>query len=95
MPRGRKIKFLALAVCAVALAVFAAPRTFQAAVTSPRDVTVLVLPFEVNAGDDLKYLKQGLQDMLSERLRDAGFSVVSREALDKVLASKGLKSSDP
>jgi len=95
MPRGRKIKFLALAACAVALAVFAAPRSFQAAVTSPREVTVLVLPFEVNAGDDLKYLRQGLQDMLTDRLRDAGFSVVSREALDKALASKGLKASDP
>ncbi len=95
MPRGRKTKFFALAVLALALAVFAAPRQFLAAVTSPREVSVVVLPFEVNAGDDLKYLRQGLQDMLSERLSDAGFNVVSRAALEKALASKGLKPTDP
>lgn len=95
MPRGRKIKFFALAVLALALALFAAPRQFMAAVTSPREVSVVVLPFEVNAGDDMKYLRQGLQDMLSERLSDAGFRVVPRADLDKALAAKGLKSTDP
>jgi outer membrane protein insertion porin family len=94
MPRG-KIKFFALTAFAVALAFFAAPRQFFGAVTTPRDVPVLVLPFEVNAGNDLKYLRQGLQDMLSDRLRDAGFSVISREAFEKALASKGLKDTDP
>jgi outer membrane protein insertion porin family len=88
------IRFSALAVVALALAVFAAPRQFFAAVTSPREVTVVVLPFEVNAGDDLKYLRQGLQDMLSERLSGAGFRVVSRDALEKALAAKGLKPGD-
>lgn len=95
MPRGRKIKFFALTAFVVALALFGAPRSDMAAVTSPREVSVLVMPFEVNAGDDLKYLRQGLQDMLSDRLHDAGFTVVSREALDKALASKGLKATDP
>ncbi|HWR03756.1 MAG TPA: outer membrane protein assembly factor BamA [Humidesulfovibrio sp.] len=95
MPRGRKTKFFALAVLALALAVFATPRQFLAAVTSPREVSVVVLPFEVNAGDDLKYLRQGLQDMLSERLSDAGFTVISRDALEKALASKGLRPTDP
>lgn len=95
MPRGRKIKFFALAIVTMALAMFAAPRQFFAAVTSPREVSVVVLPFEVNAGDDLKYLRQGLQGMLSERLSDAGFSVVSRDALERALAAKGLKPTDP
>lgn len=95
MPRGRKIKFFALAIVTIALAMFAAPRQFFAAVTSPREVSVVVLPFEVNAGDDLKYLRQGLQDMLSERLSEAGFTVTSRDALEKALASKGIKSTDP
>jgi len=79
----------------MALAMFAAPREFFAAVTSPREVSVVVLPFEVNAGDDMKYLRQGLQDMLSDRLSDAGFTVVTREALEKALASKGLRTTDP
>ena len=95
MPRGRKIKFFALAIVTIALAMFAAPRQFFAAVTSPREVSVVVLPFDVNAGDDLKYLRQGLQDMLSERLSEAGFTVISRDALEKALASKGIKSTDP
>jgi outer membrane protein insertion porin family len=95
MPRGRKSKFFALAVLTLALAVFAAPRQFFAAVISPREVTVVVLPFEVNAGDDLKYLRQGLQDMLSERLSGAGFTVISRDALEKALAGKGIKPGDP
>jgi len=95
MPRGSKIKFFALAVLTVALAVFAAPRQFLAAVTSPREVSVVVLPFEVNAGDDLKYLRQGLPDMLSDRLGAAGFTVVPKDVLEKALASKGLKPTDP
>lgn len=56
---------------------------------------MVVLPFEVNTGDDLKYLRQGLQEMLSDRLREAGFSVVSKDALEKALAGKGLKPTDP
>jgi len=80
---------------ALALALFAAPRQFEAAVTSPREVSVVVLPFEVNAGDDLKYLRQGLQDMLSERLGEAGFTVVPRDVLEKALASKGIRPGDP
>jgi outer membrane protein insertion porin family len=80
---------------ALAVAVFAAPRQFLAAVTSPREVSVVVLPFEVNAGDDMKYLRQGLQDMLSERLSEAGFTVIPRESLERALASKGLAPGDP
>ncbi len=95
MPRGRKTRFFALAALALAVAVFAAPRQFLAAVTSPREVSVVVLPFEINAGDDMKYLRQGLQDMLSERLSEAGFTVIPRESLERALASKGLAPGDP
>ncbi len=95
MPRGSSKKFfLALALVTAFLAVCAAPRQFYAAVTSPREVTIVVLPFEVNAGEDLKYLRQGLPDLLSDRLREAGFTVVDKEAVAKALAAKGLKPSD-
>lgn len=93
MPRPSMKNLLALATFALALAVFAAPD--GRAATTPREVAVAVTPFEVNAGDDLKYLRQGLQDMLLERLRDAGFRTVSREDLEKALAAKGLKPTDP
>ncbi|PKN08513.1 MAG: outer membrane protein assembly factor BamA [Deltaproteobacteria bacterium HGW-Deltaproteobacteria-8] len=96
MPRGSSTKFfLALAFFAVLWAVCAMPRPSQAAVTSPREVTVVVMPFEVNAGEDLKYLRQGLSDLLSDRLREAGFTIIDKEAVAKALASKGLSASDP
>jgi len=96
MPRGSSTKFfLALALFAVLWAVCAMPRPSQAAVTSPREVTVVVMPFEVNAGEDLKYLRQGLSDLLSDRLRDAGFTVIDKEAVAKALAAKGLSAADP
>ena len=96
MPRGSNNKFfLALAFLTVLAAVCAAPRPSRSAVTSPREVTVVVMPFEVNAGDDLKYLRQGLPDLLSDRLREAGFTVIDKEAVAKALASKGLNPADP
>lgn len=96
MPRGSSTKFfLALALLTAFVAVCAASRPSHAAVTSPREVTVVVMPFEVNAGEDLKYLRQGLPDLLSDRLREAGFTVIDKDAVAKALASKGLLASDP
>lgn len=96
MPKGKRIfSCLALALVAAVFAVTGAPRLSFTAVTSPREVTVVVMPFEVNAGNDLQYLRQGLPDLLSDRLRDAGFTVVDKAAVEKALASKGLKITDP
>ncbi len=96
MPRGSSKKyFLALALLTVLVAVFAAPRPSQSAVTSPREVTIVVMPFEVNAGEDLKYLRQGLPDLLTDRLREAGFSVIAKDAVASALASKGLSAAAP
>jgi outer membrane protein insertion porin family len=96
MLRGSSKKyFFALALVAALLAVCAAPRQFFAAVTSPREVTVVVLPFEVNAGEDLKYLRLGLPELLSDRLREAGFTVVDKDVVAKALASKAINPSDP
>ena len=96
MPRGSsKIFFLSLAFAVAFLSICTAPRQSCAAVTSPREVTVVVLPFEVNAGEDLKYLRQGLPDLLADRLREAGFTVVDKEAVAKALAAKGLSESSP
>lgn len=96
MPKGRQTRFfVALAACLAFAAVLALPRVSRTAVTSPREVTVLVMPFEVNAGPDLAYLKQGLPDLLSDRLRDAGFTVVDKADVEKSLAAKGLKITDP
>ncbi|MHC1700638.1 MAG: outer membrane protein assembly factor BamA [Humidesulfovibrio sp.] len=96
MPRGSsKFLVLALALVTALLAAGAAFRPAHAAVTSPREVTVVVMPFEVNAGEDLKYLSQGLPDLLADRLREAGFTVIGKDAVVKALAAKGLRASDP
>lgn len=96
MPRAsRKSIFLALAVFAAVLALCAAPQRSAVAANLPREVTVVVLPFEINAGDDLSYLRQSLPELLGDRLRDAGFNVISKDAVEKALAAKGLKPTDP
>lgn len=40
---------------------------------------ILVLPFEVNAGPELGYLRESLQGLLAEKLRDQGLDVVPAE----------------
>jgi len=96
MPKGKRIfAYFALGLVAAVFAVAGGPRLSYTAVTSPKEVTVLVMPFEVNAGPDLQYLRQGLPDLLSDRLRDAGFTVVGKAEVEKALASKGLKITDP
>ncbi len=95
MPRGNIIRFFVCAFFAAVLAVMASPGRDEAAVTTAQEVRVLVMPFDVNAGDDLKYLRTGLRDMLSDRLRGAGFSVVSPAVAERVLAAKGIRPDAP
>jgi len=96
MPRAsRKSKIFALALAVAVLALCAAHLRRADAADLPREVTVVVLPFEINAGQDLSYLRQSLPDLLSDRLRDAGFNVVDKETVTKALAGKGLKPTDP
>jgi outer membrane protein insertion porin family len=95
MPRARKSKYFALALAAMALSLCALSARPAAAANLPREVTVVVLPFEINAGEDLSYLRQSLPDLLSDRLRDAGFNVVDKAAVEKALAAKGMKPTDP
>ncbi len=47
--------------------------------TTPSNVSLMVLPFEVNAEPSLGYLNAKLPDMLSQRLRSMGFNVASQE----------------
>lgn len=95
MPRGRTIRLFAFAFFAAALAVLGLPGRDEAAVTTAQEVKVLVMPFDVNAGDDLKYLRTGLQEMLSDRLRDAGFGVINPKAAEQALAGKGMRAGSP
>ncbi|QJB57584.1 outer membrane protein assembly factor BamA [Pseudodesulfovibrio sp. zrk46] len=66
--------------------------TVQAADKVTQDVKVAVLPFTVNAGDDLSYLKESLPELLSDRLKEAGFEVVDIEAIGRLIDEKGISS---
>lgn len=46
---------------------------------------VIVLPFAINAGQDLDYLEEGLPKLLRERLQEKGFTVVSAEETLRLL----------
>ncbi|MBN2141283.1 MAG: outer membrane protein assembly factor BamA [Desulfovibrionaceae bacterium] len=82
MPGSKARAFMALVVLA-ALAWFSAPGLVAAA--GSEDIKVAVLPFEVNAGEDLKYLRDSLPELISDRLAEAGFKVVDRADSEKAL----------
>ena len=90
MPSSKLMLFLA-AVC-IALNLSAAASAM--AVTGTQDIRVAVLPFEINAGDDLQYLKDGLPDLLRDRLREAGFDVVGKADIESFIQERGITTLD-
>ncbi len=61
------------------------------AVNSGDTVTILVLPFEVNADAKLDYLQNTLPRMIGERLSNAGFFVVDPQKTLELLKSGNVK----
>lgn len=68
--------------------------TSQAAQNVSQDVKVAVLPFTINAGEDLAYLQDSLPELIADRLGEAGFQVVNSDVVDKLIADKGITSID-
>ncbi|MDC0335359.1 outer membrane protein assembly factor BamA [Pseudodesulfovibrio sp.] len=66
----------------------------HAAENVTQDVKVAVLPFTVNAGDDLSYLQDSLPELLADRLREAGFEIVDTEEINRLIDEKGITSVD-
>ncbi len=64
------------------------------AADSPEDAKIAVLPFQVNAGDDLAYLKDSLPELIGDRLRDAGFAVIGQDVVGQAMESKGIRALD-
>ncbi|MFH1915299.1 MAG: outer membrane protein assembly factor BamA [Pseudomonadota bacterium] len=54
------------------------------------DVTVAVLPFVINAGEDFSYLRDSLPELLADRLREVGFGVVDAAEVRRVLHDKNI-----
>lgn len=66
--------------------------TSLAAVAAPlQDTKVIVLPFEVNAGDDMKYLEDSLPDLITERLAAKGLTVVPQSETMALIQKQGIK----
>ncbi|MEF2229975.1 MAG: outer membrane protein assembly factor BamA [Pseudodesulfovibrio sp.] len=55
-----------------------------------QDVKVAVLPFVINAGDDLSYLKDSLPELISDRLRESGFQTVDPAEVARLVEEKGV-----
>ncbi|MCA1987322.1 MAG: outer membrane protein assembly factor BamA, partial [Desulfovibrio sp.] len=56
-----------------------------------KDITIAVLPFEVNAEPSLSHLHQALPQMVAEQLRQAGFTVVEESALKRQIANRNVQ----
>lgn len=52
--------------------------------------TVAVLPFQVNAGDDLSYLKDSLPALMADRFREAGFEITDPDLVQRTIDSMGI-----
>jgi len=74
---------------AVALALAASPLLAQG--TAPR---VVVLPFTVNAGPDLAYMRDSLPNLLADKLKEQGFEVVPQAEVQGLMKSQGIKTLD-
>lgn len=84
MPNRRRC--LALLATVLVLVLNALPAMAQPA-ASPK---VAVLPFEVNAGDDLVYLQESLPDLLADRLQEAGFDLADPDEVQRVIKELGV-----
>ncbi|EPR37475.1 Outer membrane protein assembly factor yaeT [Desulfovibrio sp. X2] len=60
-------------------------------VDAPR---LLILPFAVNAGPDLAYMRDSLPKLLSDKLKEQGFEVVSQDETANLVKSKGATTFD-
>lgn len=52
----------------ILLSVFLTPLFHHSAIFASQAIRIAVLPFEINASNDLDFLKEGIQDMLNSRL---------------------------
>ena len=59
------------------------------AAQAARDPLILVLPFQINAGEDMAYLNAELPQMISQRLESKGFRVVPADKARAMAQGKG------
>ena len=69
--------------------------SLPASASGVETVKVAVLPFAINAGDDLSYLEDSLPELLADRLREAGFEIVAPEETVRLIQEKGVAEITP
>ena len=74
-----------------ALLLFLAARV---AAATPQETQITIFPFEINAEEDLGYLRDGIPNQLSDRLKAVGFSVFSQVETDALLEKEGITELD-
>lgn len=82
-------KLLRPCLAMVLFALFLLPSAGALAATI-QDTKIIVLPFEVNASDDLKYLEDSLPELIAERLIAKGFSVVPQAQVMDLIKKQGV-----
>lgn len=71
----------------LALVCLAGPAVAQTPLAE-KPVTIAILPFEVNAGQDLAYLQDSLPNLLADRLKSAGLNVVPADRVTAAMQGK-------
>lgn len=64
------------------------------AAATPEETTVIVLPFQVNAGQDLEYLNEDLPELVAQRLVAKGLHVVPRSDMQMLMRKQKVGSLD-
>ncbi|WP_029898760.1 outer membrane protein assembly factor BamA [Desulfohalovibrio reitneri] len=52
---------------------------------------LVVLPFEVNASEDVEYLRESLPTLLADELRKEGFEVVQRDEVEQIIFDREIE----
>ncbi len=84
-----RFSFMIFSLCMAFLFVFA-PAS-QAAELDSGARTILILPFQINASDEMANLNQELPALISQSLRDAGFEVLPMESAVSLLQRGNIK----
>ncbi len=57
-------------------------------------IKLVVLPFQVNADPDLAYLQDSLPDLIADKLKGAGFTMVERDKVDALIKDQKITTLD-
>lgn len=88
MQNKKRVVFLLLVTAFVAV-IISLPMRGEAE-TAKDQGSIAFLPFEVNAGKDITYLREGVRDMLASRLSSAvAVRVIAKKDIDKALGESG------